>query len=114
MLKYQVVIMCRRLEVLFLLAGDQLGYLQTEIFVLAYVVGGSDISSFFKSFTMLLYVCPIHAPLSGLSGVWLWNYAMIQISKSLLCAYSSLSQLFLRPSQTTILPFCISFPRGWS
>ena len=24
------------------------------------------------------------------------------------------SQLFVRPPQTTILPFCISFPRGWS
>ena len=25
-----------------------------------------------------------------------------------------ISQLFVRPPQTTILPFCISFPWGWS
>ena len=28
--------------------------------------------------------------------------------------FSFFSQLFVRPPQTTILPFCISFPLGWS
>ena len=28
--------------------------------------------------------------------------------------FSSFSQLFVRPPQTAILPFCISFPWGWS
>ena len=29
-------------------------------------------------------------------------------------AFSFSSQLFVRPPQTTILPFCISFSGGWS
>ena len=36
------------------------------------------------------------------------------LSFSPLLFTSLLSQLFLRPPQTTILPFCISFPWGWS
>ena len=30
------------------------------------------------------------------------------------CVYLSFSQLFVRPPQTTILPFCISFSWAWS
>ena len=36
------------------------------------------------------------------------------ISFLLSFAFSLLSQLFVRPHQTTILPFCISFSWGWS
>ena len=32
----------------------------------------------------------------------------------LLCPSLFFSQLFVRPPQTTIFPFCISFPWGWS
>ena len=37
----------------------------------------------------------------------LWNSAFKWV-------YLSFSQLFVRPPQTTILPFCISFSWGWS
>ena len=41
----------------------------------------------------------------------------IQMGISFLFSFAfhfSSFQLFLRPPQTTILPFCISFPWGWS
>ena len=46
----------------------------------------------------------------------LWNSALkgIYISFSPLSFASFLSQLFVRPPQTTVLPFCISLPWGWS
>ena len=45
----------------------------------------------------------------------LWNSALRWVYLSfLLCLSFSFSQLFERPPQTTILPFCISFPWGWS
>ena len=46
----------------------------------------------------------------------LWNSAFkIQMGIFFLCvSLLFFSQLFLRPPQTTILPFCISFPWGWS
>ena len=45
----------------------------------------------------------------------LWNSAFRRVYLFLLCVlHLFFSQLFLRPPQTTILPFCISFSWGWS
>ena len=44
----------------------------------------------------------------------LWNSAFRCLYLSRLLFASLLSQLFVRPSQTAILLFCISFPWGWS
>ena len=46
----------------------------------------------------------------------LWNSAFrcLYLSLSPLLSASFLSQLFVRPPQTAILLFCISFPWGWS
>ena len=46
----------------------------------------------------------------------LWNSAFrwVYLSFSLLPFTSLLTQLFVRPPQTAILLFCISFPWGWS
>ena len=48
----------------------------------------------------------------------LWNSAFKWVYLSFFSFAFSFSfffsQLFVRPSQTTILPFCISFPWGWS
>ena len=46
----------------------------------------------------------------------LWNSALkwVYFSFSHLPFTSLLSQLFVKPPQTTILPFCISFSWGWS
>ena len=38
----------------------------------------------------------------------------IQMVISCIFSFSFCSQLFVRTPQTTILPFCISFPLGWS
>ena len=44
------------------------------------------------------------------------GYICIQMDISFLFSFAFLfsSQLFVRPPQTAILPFCISFSRGWS
>ena len=46
----------------------------------------------------------------------LWNSAFkwVYLSFSPLLLASLLSQVFLRPPQTSILPFCLSFSWGWS
>ena len=44
-----------------------------------------------------------------------WNlHSNEYIFPFLLCLLRLFSQLFVRPPQTIILPFCISFPRWWS
>ena len=52
---------------------------------------------------------------SWLSGSWRYMHSNGYIFPFLLClSLLFCSQLFVRPPQTTILPFCISFLWGWS
>ena len=50
-------------------------------------------------------------------GLFKWVSSSHQVTKVYLFSFVFclfFSQLFVRPSQTTILPFCISFSWGWS
>ena len=79
---------------------------------------------FFSSISS--YWSPRKAFLSHLVILWNSAFRLIYLSFYALPLFFSLffrsfffslllffSQLFVRPPQTTILPFCISFPRGW-
>ena len=59
--------------------------------------------------------CNLRSSLSFLLAI-LWNSAFKWVCPSFspLPLAFFLSQLFVRPPQTTILPFCISFSWGWS
>ena len=52
--------------------------------------------------------------LSLLASLWNSAFKWVYLSFSPLPLASLLSQPFVRPPQTTILPFCISFYWGWS
>ena len=52
--------------------------------------------------------------LSTLAILWNSAFKCVYISFSLLPLFLFYSQLFVRHHQTTILPFCVSFPWGWS
>ena len=52
--------------------------------------------------------------LSVLAILWNLAFKWIYVSFSPLLLFLFVSQLFVRPPQTTILPFFISFPWGWS
>lgn len=47
------------------------------------------ISSVFKAFALLLWVCPIHVPRGGKSGVWAMVYIIIQCSEHVLSPFGS-------------------------
>ena len=69
----------------------------------------------FPFYCFPLSLCTDHwGRLSYLCAI-LWNSAFKSIFPFLLCFLLLLfSQLFVRPPQTTILPFCISFSWWWS
>ena len=69
----------------------------------------------FPFYCFPLSLCTDHwGRLSYLCAI-LWNSAFKSIFPFLLCFLLLLfSQLFIRPPQTTILPFCISFSWWWS
>ena len=74
-----------------------------------------EISSLSHSVVFLSFFALIHEDFLSLLAVH-WNSAFtwVYLSISPLLSLLFFSQLFIRPSQTTILLFCISFSWGWS
>jgi len=75
------------------------------------VVSFAIIFSHFEGclFTLLIVSFAVQKQLSVI-GSHLFTFAFISVT----LGGGSFSQLFVRPSQTAILLFCISFPRGYS
>ena len=75
-----------------------------------------EISSLSHSVVCLYFFALITEEGFLISFAILWNFAFrwVYLSFSPLLFTSLLSQLFVRPPQTAILLFCISFPWGWS
>ena len=76
-----------------------------------------EISSLSQSIFFLVFLCIDRwGRLSYLSLLFLGTLQSDEYIFPFLLCYSLLfiSQLFVRPPQTAILPFCISFPWGWS
>ena len=72
-----------------------------------------DISSLFHSIVFLYFFTLITEESFLISPCYSLKL-FIQMGISCIFSFSFCSQLFVRPPQTTILPFCISFPWGWS
>ena len=75
-----------------------------------------EISSLSHSVLFLYFFVLIAEEGFLISSCYSWNAAFrcLYLSFSPLLSPLFLSQLFVRPPQTAILLFCISFPWGWS